>query len=44
MSTTITIKALIAALEKQKRKQPEKDVAYKFSNGKEFERKKDPYS
>jgi hypothetical protein len=41
-TTTFDWKALVDAIENQK-KQKDKDVAYRFSNGREFERPKDPY-
>jgi hypothetical protein len=41
-STQISWKALVDAIENQKGRK-DKDVAYRFSNGREFEREKDVY-
>lgn len=41
MATEISWKQLVEEAEKKKKKEP--DVAYRFSNGREFERTEDPY-
>lgn len=41
MAKIVSWKALVNAAEKGKK---EKDVAYEFSNGRKFERPKDPYT
>jgi hypothetical protein len=45
MATTINVAQLIKYLEslRNKNQKPEPEIAYRFSNGREFERKKDPY-